>query len=75
VFSVGPCQGVSNGTILEISCKGVCKEITQSLQLRIVGYSPDSNEVSVEAEEFTLLQAVTLKRLVTADLKDLPLLQ
>jgi hypothetical protein len=30
----------------------------------IVGYSPDSNDVTTEAEEFSLLMSVTGKRLV-----------
>jgi hypothetical protein len=30
----------------------------------VVGYSPDSNDVSTEAEESPLLRAVTRKRLV-----------
>jgi hypothetical protein len=37
----------------------------------VVGYSPDSNDVSTEAEEFPLLRSVTGKRLVTADLRRL----
>jgi hypothetical protein len=32
--------------------------------MRAVGYSPDSNEVSAEAEESPLLEAVTWERLV-----------
>jgi hypothetical protein len=53
VFSVGPCRGVINGTSLQFS----------SL-MRVVGYSPDSNEVSAETEEFPLLEADTGERLV-----------
>jgi hypothetical protein len=30
----------------------------------VVGYSPDSNDVSTEVEEFLLLEAVTRKRLL-----------
>jgi hypothetical protein len=33
-------------------------------EVRAVGYSPGSNDVSTEAEEFPLLQAVTRKRSV-----------
>jgi hypothetical protein len=32
--------------------------------MRVVGYSPDSNEVSPEAEESSLLEAVTREWLV-----------
>jgi hypothetical protein len=55
VFSVGPCRGVINGTSLQFS----------SL-IRVVGYSPDSNEVSGDTEESPLLEAVTEERLVKA---------
>jgi hypothetical protein len=33
----------------------------------VVGYSPDNNDVSTEAEESPLLRSVTGKRLVKAD--------
>jgi hypothetical protein len=33
----------------------------------VVGYSPDSNDVSIEAEESPFLRFVTGKRLVKAD--------
>jgi hypothetical protein len=33
----------------------------------VVGYSPDSNEVSIEAKESPLLRTVTRERLVKAD--------
>jgi hypothetical protein len=37
----------------------------------VAGYSPDSNNVSTEAGESSLLRFVTRKRLVKADWKDL----
>jgi hypothetical protein len=37
----------------------------------VVGYSPDSNDVSTEAKESPLLGTVTRKRLVKADWEDL----
>jgi hypothetical protein len=44
----------------------------QSLELSSeAGYSPDSNDVSTEAEESSLLRPVTRKRLVKADWEDL----
>jgi hypothetical protein len=47
-FFCWPCRGVINGTSLVFSSV-----------MRVVGYSPDSNEVSPEAEESSLLEAVT----------------
>jgi hypothetical protein len=38
-----------------------------SVELRVVGYSPDSNNVCTESEEYPLLRSVTRKRLVRAD--------
>jgi hypothetical protein len=52
-----PCQGVINGTRLEFSA--------------VVGYSPDTNDVNTEAEEFSLLTSVAGKRLVEAERDDL----
>jgi hypothetical protein len=37
----------------------------------VVGYSPDSNDVRAEAEESSLLRAVTRNRLVKAERQDL----
>jgi hypothetical protein len=33
------------------------------VERRVVGYSPDSKDVSIEAEEFPLLRSITRKRL------------
>jgi hypothetical protein len=35
-----------------------------SVESSVVGYSPDSNDVITEAEEFSLLRALTKQRLV-----------
>jgi hypothetical protein len=53
VFSVGSCRGAISGTSVEFS----------SVQ-RVVGYSPDNNEVSAKAEESPLLEAIARERLV-----------
>jgi hypothetical protein len=44
------CAKVINGTSLEFSA--------------VAGYSPDSNNMSTEAEEFPVLRSVTVKQLV-----------
>jgi hypothetical protein len=35
------------------------------VHLKVVGYSPDSNQVSAEAEESPLLEAITKERMKT----------
>jgi hypothetical protein len=42
----------------------------ESVDSSVVGYSPNSNDVSTEAEESPLLRPVTRKRLVKADWED-----
>jgi hypothetical protein len=37
----------------------------------VMGYSPDINDVSTEAEEYPLLRSITKKRLAKADWEDL----
>jgi hypothetical protein len=45
--------------------------VIQLAQLTVAGYSPDSNDVSTEAEESQLLRPVTGKRLMKAEWEDL----
>jgi hypothetical protein len=56
----GDCNRLRTQVCVSVICK---VESVSSL----VGYSPDSNDVSTEAEESPLLRSVTRKRLVKAD--------
>jgi hypothetical protein len=50
-FLMVPAEGIKGGQLEQVK--------------KVVGYSPDSNGVSVEAVESPLLEAVTRERLMT----------
>jgi hypothetical protein len=67
-FLCGPCREVITNTVGAMnqlsSARGAEKSLRcSSVDSSVLGYSPDSNDVSTEIEESPLLRAVTEQRL------------